>query len=235
MGFTDRGDGQYKYEDGVWGYGANVGVIYAPQPGTRIGLAYTSEIDLDFEDSLDIKGNGPLLQRLNGANVKLDTQVPQTVTLSLFHQLDTQWALLASVNWQDWSEFGDIGVDVDTAAGGAFATNVDANFKDTYQIALGGQYQATPKVLWDFGVAYDSSAVSDSDRVFLIPMGAAWRFAAGVTFALAPDTAVNLSWTTIWLGDMEVDQTKNLSGNRTSGQFDDAWLQALSGSMTWRF
>ncbi|MCY1398451.1 Outer membrane protein P1 [compost metagenome] len=235
LGFTDRADGQYKYKDGTWGYGANVGIIYSPQPGTRVGLAYTSKIDLDFEDNLDIKGNGPLLQRLNGANVELDTQVPQTITLSLYHQLDKQWALLASVNWQDWSQFGDVGVDVDTSAGGAFATNVDAGFKDTYQIALGGQYQATQKVLWNFGVAYDSSAVSDSDRTFLIPMGAAWRFAAGVTFALAPDTDANLSWTTIWLGDMEIDQTKNLSGNRTSGQFDDAWLQALSGSMTWRF
>lgn len=62
FGLTDRSDGQFKYKDNDWGFGANVGVIYAPQPGTRIGLAYTSKVDLNFEDGLDVKGDGPLLQ-----------------------------------------------------------------------------------------------------------------------------------------------------------------------------
>ena len=235
LGFTDRADGQFKYQDSTWGYGANLGVIYAPQPGTRIGLAYTSEVKLDFEDRLAVTGNGPLLQRVNGLKTDLDFKVPQTVTLSLYHQLDQQWAVLASANWQDWSKFGDIGVDVDTSLAGTVATTVDANFKDTWHLSVGGQYQATPEYLWNFGVAYDSSPVDDSDRVFLLPVGEAWRLAAGVTYALAPDTDVNLSWTTIWLGDMPVDQTKTLSGVRTSGQFDDAWIQAFTGNMTWRF
>ncbi len=128
FGFTDRTDGQYKYEDGTWGYGANVGVIYAPQAGTRIGLTYTSKVDLNFEDRLDVKGDGRLLERVNNTNTntKLDTTVPQTVTLSLFQQLDRQWALLASANWQDWPEFGDIGVQVDTTAFGAQSKSVDA-------------------------------------------------------------------------------------------------------------
>ncbi len=92
------------------------------------------------------------------------SKVPQTVTLSLFQQLDRQWALLASVNWQDWSEFGDIGVQVDTSAIGAQSTTVDAGFKDTWHLSLGAQYQATEQWLWNVGVAYDSSAVSDSKR-----------------------------------------------------------------------
>ncbi|WP_166366332.1 OmpP1/FadL family transporter [Pseudomonas akapageensis] len=235
FGFTDRADGQFKYKDSAWGYGANLGVIYAPQPGTRIGLAYTSEIKLDFKDHLAVTGDGPLLQRINGLDTELDIKVPQTVTLSLYHQLDKQWALLASANWQDWSKFGDIGVDVDTAVAGTQSTTVNANFKDTWQLAVGGQFQATPENLWSFGIAYDSSAVDDSDRAFLLPVGESWRLAAGWTYSLAPDTDLNLSWVTVWLGDMPVDQTKSLSGVRTSGQFDNAWIQAFTGNMTWRF
>ncbi len=159
FGFTDRTDGQYKYRDGTWGYGANVGVIYAPQPGTRIGLNYTSQVDLDFEDRLDVKGDGRLLERVNNTNTQLDVKVPQTVTLSLFQQMDPKLALLASVNWQDWSEFGEIGVQVDTTAFGAQSTTVDAHFKDTWHLSLGAQYQATEQWLWNVGVAYDSSAV----------------------------------------------------------------------------
>ena len=235
FGFTDRTDGQYKYKDGAWGYGANVGVIYAPQPGTRIGLAYTSKVDLDFEDRLDVKGDGRLLERINDTNTKLDTTVPQTVTLSLFQQLDRQWALLASANWQDWSEFGEIGVQVDTTAFGAQSKSVDAGFKDTWHLSLGAQYQATEQWLWNVGVAYDSSAVSDSKRSVIVPMGESWRIATGATYALNKDTDINVSWAMVWLGDMPADQTKEISGNRVSGQFDDAWIQALTGNMTWRF
>ena len=235
FGFTDRTDGQYKYEDGTWGYGANVGVIYAPQAGTRIGLTYTSKVDLNFEDRLDVNGDGRLLERVNNTNTKLDTTVPQTVTLSLFQQLDRQWALLASANWQDWSEFGDIGVQVDTTAFGAQSESVDAGFKDTWHLSLGAQYQATEQWLWNVGVAYDSSAVSDSKRSVIVPMGESWRIATGATYALNRDTDVNVSWAMVWLGDMPVDQTKSVSGTQTSGQFDNAWIQALTGNMTWRF
>jgi long-chain fatty acid transport protein len=235
LGFTDRGDGQFKYKDEDWGFGANVGVIYAPQPGTRIGVTYTSKVDLDFEDGLDVKGNGLGLDRLNGLNTQLDMTVPQTVTLSLFQQLDRQWALLASVNWQDWSEFGDVGVQVDTAATGAQSTTIDANYKDTWQLALGAQYQATQKLLWNFGVAYDSSAVSDHNRTVTVPMAESWRIATGASYALNKDTDINVSWAMVWLGDMPVDQTKSLSGDRISGQFDSAWIQAVTGNMTWRF
>lgn len=235
FGLTDRSDGQFKYKDNDWGFGANVGVIYAPQPGTRIGLAYTSKVDLDFEDGLDVKDDGPLLQRLDGLKTQLDMTVPQTATLSLFQQLDPQWALLASVNWQDWSEFGDIAVQVDTTAVGAQSTTVDAHFKDTWQLALGAQYQATEQLLWNVGVAYDSSAVSDGNRTFTVPMGESWRIATGATYALNEVTDINVSWAMVWLGDMPVDQTKSTSGTRTSGQFDNAWIQAVTGNMTWRF
>ncbi|MNY18724.1 Long-chain fatty acid transport protein precursor [compost metagenome] len=212
-----------------------MGVIYAPQPGTRIGLTYTSQVDLDFKDRLDVKGDGRLLERVNNTDTELDMKVPQTVTLSLFQQLDRQWALLASANWQDWSEFGDIAVEVDTTAFGAQSTTVDAGFKDTWHLSLGAQYQATEQWLWNVGVAYDSSAVSDSNRSVVVPMNESWRIATGATYALNENTDVNVSWAMVWLGDMPVDQAKSVSGNRISGQFDNAWIQAINGNMTWRF
>lgn len=235
FGLLDRADGQYKYADNTWGYGANLGVIYAPQSGTRIGLAYTSKVDLDFEDRLDVKGSGPLMDRLDGLNTKLDMSVPQTATLSLYQQLDSQWALLASVNWQDWSDFGEISIEVDTSLAGAQSKTVDAQYKDTYQLALGAQYQATPKLLWNAGVAYDTSAVSDSNRTVTVPMGETWRVGTGATYAVDQSTDLNLSWDLVWMGDLPVEQSKSLSGERLSGQYNNAWIQTLTGNMTWRF
>ena len=41
-------DGRLEIDDDTWGWGGNVGVLYEPMPGTRLGLTYTSAIDLGF-------------------------------------------------------------------------------------------------------------------------------------------------------------------------------------------
>lgn len=235
LGLTERSDGQYKYHDNDWGFGGNVGVIYSPQPGTRIGLAYTSQVKLKFEDGLTVHGSGPVVNQLNGLYTQLDLTVPQTATLSLYQQLDPQWALLATVNWQDWSKFGDIYANVDTSRFGAQSTTVNVHYRDTYQMAVGAQYQATQKLLWNVGLAYDTSAVTDNNRTVGNPMSSQWRLGTGATYALNHDTELNVSWDLVWMGDLDADQTKPLSGDRTSGTFTNAWLQSLTGNMTWRF
>jgi long-chain fatty acid transport protein len=63
----------------------------------------------------------------------------------------------------------------------------------------------------------------------------AWRLGTGATYALDKNTDLNLSWEVVWMGDLSVDQTIPLSGQRTSGQFSNAWIQTLTGNMTWRF
>lgn len=231
----DRQDGQLKYEDTTWGYGANVGVIYQPKPDTRIGLTYTSQIDLDFDDRLKVNSKGPIIALADGTKTKLDMTVPQTVTLSLYQKLDDRWAFLASTNWQDWSAFGEVYADVDFNGTLSKSTTIDANFKDTWHLSVGTQYQATEKALWNLGLSYDSSMVSDSNRPIMLPTQQTWDLGTGVTYALNKDVDLNLSWSIAWLGDVEAAQTKQLSGATTSGSFDDAWIQTIGGSATWRF
>ncbi|HLD66007.1 MAG TPA: OmpP1/FadL family transporter [Pseudomonas sp.] len=242
LDILDRPDGKLSYQDSDWGYGANLGVIYQPQAGTRIGLSYTSEIEIEFEDGLDLEGLDPGVTTLLsnrgilGADTQIKMHMPQTLTLSLYHALDSQWALLASANWQDWSRFGQVGVQLDT--GNPVSASLDANYRDTWHLSLGSQYQASPRLLWNLGLAYDSSPVSDEDRTLSMPMGETWRLGTGITYALDGQTDLNLSYALVWMGDMEIDQQKALPADepkRVSGEFDDAWIQALSASATWRF
>lgn len=232
-----KADGELKYKDEDWGYGGNAGVIFQPQPGTRIGLSYTSKIELDFEDGLDFSNSDPLLYGpLNGVNTKLDVNVPQTATLSLYQQITPRWAMLASTGWQDWSEFGQVYVQLDTDD--QRSSTLDADYDDTWHLSVGSQYQLNDQALWNLGVAYDSSAVSDSNRTWSLPMTDAWRLGTGLTYALDKSTELNFSYALIWMGDMSVSQTKELPASdpaQVSGNFNDAWIQAVSGSMTWRF
>ena len=242
LGLLNEPDGSMTYKSRDWGFGGNLGVIYQPWQGTRIGLNYASEIKLEFEDALSPEGLRPLIANglqaagIIGADTKLKMNVPQTLTLSLYQALNDRWALLASANWQDWSRFGQVGVQIDS--GNPVSATVDANFKDTWHLSLGTQYQASKRLLWNLGVGYDSSPVSDKDRTFTMPLGSTWRLGTGLTYTLDPQTDLNLSYAFVWMGDMKIDQQKQLPLNnpkRTSGEFEDAWIQAVSVNATWRF
>lgn len=239
LGLGNAEDGQLRYKDTDWGTGANVGVLYNLNERTKLGLAWTSKIKLKFEDKPDLKKiTNPLLRlalnRLDADQLNVDMNVPQTVTTSVSYQLDPQWTLLGSLGWQDWSDFGKVGVEVDTGLGST-ARTAQRQYKDTWHASIGAQHQINPKLRWNVGLGYDSSAVDDKDRTVDNPMNEAWRLATGVSYALQDDVDVHMSYTLIYLGDMDVQQTKARSGGSVSGEYKNAALHVLGGGVVWRF
>lgn len=239
LGLADRPDGQLEYQDTDVGTGVNVGVLYRLNPKVMLGLAYTSKIDLHFKDRPRIDDvSNPLLNvalnRLNIDDLKLDMQVPQTVLASASYDLDAQWKLLTSLGWQQWSEFGEIGVEVDTDNAGTSIT-ADRKYKDTWHASLGAQYQASPKVRWSMGVGFDSSMVDDRDRTVDNPAGDTWRFATGVNYQVDAGLDLHLAYTLIWVGDLDEQQTKARSGTTVSGTYKNTALHVIGGGAVWRF
>lgn len=239
LGLGNAEDGQLRYKDTDWGTGANVGVLYNLNERTKLGLAWTSKIKLKFEDKPELKKiTNPLLRlalnRLDADQLNVDMNVPQTVTTSVSYQFDPQWTLLGSLGWQDWSDFGKVGVEVDTDLGSTSRT-AQRQYKDTWHVSIGAQHQINPKLRWNVGLGYDSSAVDDKDRTVDNPMNEAWRLATGVSYALQDDVDVHMSYTLIYLGDMDVQQTKARSGGSVSGEYKNAALHVLGGGVVWRF
>lgn len=239
LGLGNAEDGQLRYKDTDWGTGANVGVLYNLNERTKLGLAWTSKIKLKFEDKPELKKiTNPLLRlalnRLDADQLNVDMNVPQTVTTSVSYQLDPQWTLLGSLGWQDWSDFGKVGVEVDTDLGSTSRT-AQRQYKDTWHASIGAQHQINPKLRWNVGLGYDSSAVDDKDRTVDNPMNEAWRLATGVSYTLQDDVDVHMSYTLIYLGDMDVQQTKARSGGSVSGEYKNAALHVLGGGVVWRF
>lgn len=239
LGLGNADDGQLRYKDTDWGTGANIGLLYNLNDRTRLGVAWTSKVKLEFEDRPELKNiTNPLLRfalnRVDVDQLSIDMNVPQTVTTSISYQLDPQWTLLGSLGWQDWSDFGKLGVEVDTDAAST-ARTADRQYKDTWHVSLGAQNQINPKLRWNVGVAYDSSAVEDKDRTVDNPMNESWRLATGFNYALQENLDVHMSYTLIYLGDMEVQQTKSRSGGSVSGEYKNAALHVVGGGLVWRF
>lgn len=178
------GDGRLEIDDDTWGWGANVGVLYEPTPDTRLGLTYTSEIDLDFRGPAQFSGIGPILtallksRGLLDARVDVGAKVPQQVMGSVYTAIDDSWALLGNLGWQDWSEFGETEIGIDNTQSPISLTN-PLSFDDTWHAAVGAQYHTNDRWKMNFGLAYDSGFQDGNDVSPLFPVNSAWRFGIG--------------------------------------------------------
>lgn len=177
-------DGQLKLDDNEWGWGVNLGLLYEFTPGTRLGLTWNSQIDLDFNAPGQFSNLAPGLSTLLNnrgllnADIEIGIKVPQQVMASVFHQVNSQWGVLGSVGWQQWSQFGQVQLGIDNTTNPT-STTADLDFKDTWHFALGAQYRLSDPWLLNFGVAYDSEFQNGSKVSPLLPMNSAWRFGVG--------------------------------------------------------
>ncbi len=222
-------DGKLEYEDTAWGLGANFGVLYEVSKTTRFGLTYCSEVSLEFKDNLEVTAGVITIS----PKLELEFDKPQTVMASFFHELDEQWAIMGNVGWEDWSQFGKIGVQVNSAT----SVTADRNYKDTWHGAIGAQYQYSDPWLLSFGIAYDSSMMDDKYRTADLPMNEAWRFGLGAQYEWDKDLLIGFGYTFVWLGDMDLNQQKTnivpLPPDTVSGTYEDCLMHFFALNFRW--
>jgi long-chain fatty acid transport protein len=238
-------DGRMKLKADDTDIGWNAGLLIEPASGTRVGLTFISKVDLEYKDKPSFKGAGPVLNaalRLSGldnAQTTFDFTLPDQLMLSGYHQLTPDLALMADLGWQNWSEFGEIGLSLDTTtAGGAVltpSTTADANFQDTWHTALGARYRLDPRWSVSAGVAYDSSPVKNSDRSIVLPLDRQYRYALGVQYDLRKDLTLGAAYEYMDAGSAPVNQTGGALKGDLEGDLKDDVFHIVALSANWKF
>ena len=235
-------DGSLSLEDTTWGVGVNLGLLYEVDRGTRFGITYTSPVKLDFGAQPQWSDLAPGLQALLASRGLLDARtdlgvtVPQGVNASLYHEIDPRWAVLSSVGWQQWSKFGEVEVGIDSNNPVGLSTAL--NFKDTWHVSGGAQYQWSDAWLLNAGIAYDSGFQSDGSISLALPANAVWRF--GIGGQRQESSAFNWGWSLSYTTQGTL--RSNVSGSvpvalggrgDVVGSFDDVRIIFLAVNFSW--
>lgn len=227
-------DGQMKIENHQWGFGGNAGIMIQPREGTRIGVNYLSQVDLNFSAKPGFTGLGPGLSVLlaNPPTLNMGMTVPQSVMVGIYQELNAKWALLADVGWQNWSQFGEVAIGIDSATPKSLTAQLHLN--DTWHGAIGAEYKASEQWKFTGGFAYDTSAVNDANRSVALPVGQAYRYGLGAFYKVSQSVDLGAAYELVWGGDMPVTQTSAYRGT-VSGSFNNAYFMFLSLNLNWRF
>jgi len=196
---------QVEGEDWAWGW--NVGALFALGPDTRIGVTYRSTMRYTVEG--DLTFNTAALAAGAGT-VKADIKLPDTFSVAVSHQLNPKTRLLADWTWTGWDTIQNLNI-VRTSGplAGTNAQSTALNFKNSWRLGGGIEYEVSQPWLLRAGIAYDTSPVQDAFRTPRLPDNDRTWLAIGARYKPTPNWWFDVGYTYIWVHDAPSQLTPN--------------------------
>jgi len=217
--------------DSAWGW--NVGILWQADERTRYGAAYRSKIRYDVRGTVDLSnptalgalpptlapvgaavmtgvgaaicGGAPPDPATGGCSgdISLSIEVPDTANVSIFHQFNNKWDLMADLQYTGWSSIQQLQILRST---GAVLSTTPENFRDTWRFSVGANYRYSDAWTLRGGLAFDQSPVRDAQRTPRLPDNDRTWIAAGAQYKVSPAIAVDFAWAYIFVRDAGMNQ-----------------------------
>lgn len=194
--------------DSAWG--GNVGVLINAGPKTRVGLAYRSRIKYKLSGTVTFTGvpvllsTSPLLQ--NGP-VTLAISMPDSASMSVFHQASDKWDFMADLGWMGWGVLQQL--NIKRSNGTTLGIPTQENWRDTWRIAAGSNYHYNNQWTARIGVAYDQTPVSDAFRTARVPDSARYQLAVGGQYKPGKNSALDFGYSHLFMNNASIADRQN--------------------------
>jgi len=195
-----------QVEGDDWGWGWNVGALFALGPDTRIGLTYRSTIKYTVDANLTVSGV-PVI-----TPVKADIQLPDTFSAAVSHQLNSKIRLLADWTWTGWNSIQQLSIN-SAVTGTPVQAPVNLNFRSSWRVGGGIEYEVSQPILLRAGLAYDTSPVQDQFRTPRLPDNDRLWFAVGARIKPTQQWWFDLGYIYIRVNDAPSQLTPNTLPN----------------------
>jgi long-chain fatty acid transport protein len=238
-------------DDTAWGW--NVGILWQASDQTRFGAAYRSTIKYTAHGTVSFNNptaanlgplppalapagagivNGLNAQLANG-NISVAIKLPDTANVSIFHQFDSKWDVMADLQYTGWSSFHQLQLVRDT---GVVLSTIPENWRNTWRVSVGTNYRYDDKWTFRSGLAYDQSPVNNTDRNAAIPDNDRTWLAFGAQYKFDPNWAFDLAYAYIWVKDPSINQNGGSTAQNglISGSYKNN-VQILGAQVTYTF
>ena len=153
--------------DSAWGY--NFGGLMKLSENTRIGAAYRSTIKYKMTGTVSFTSVPTALAtsaKLQNGAITLPITMPDSFSLSGFHQYSDKWDVMADATWTGWGVLQQLVID---RTNGTNVQTVQENWKNTWRFSTGASYHYNDQWTARTGVAVDQAPVKDAFRTARIP------------------------------------------------------------------
>jgi long-chain fatty acid transport protein len=215
-------DGKVKVDGTDWGFGFNLGVLYAPNAKSRIGVAYRSKIrhkitgDASFDKPAGLPGPLAASRTFSNTGARADVDLPESINVSGYVEIDPRWSLMADVNWMRWSRFEELRVRFDNGA----PDNVTVeNWRNTTRVSIAANYRYNDVWKVRGGIAYDPTPVRDGFRTPRIPDDDRTWLAFGAQYRASRNGIWDFGYAHLFVSDSSIDKAEPPFGGRLIGDY----------------
>jgi long-chain fatty acid transport protein len=235
-------------DDSTWGW--NAGFLWDVTPQTRIGGSYRSSVKYNVNANVSFDNPslpslppqlapvvGGLATNVNGAlangGVRADIKLPDLANLSIFHQLNERWDVMADVQFTRWSVFKQLEFVRTT---GDLLSNTPENFDDAWRYSVGATYHWSDAWTFRGGLAWDESPVNTADRTVRLPDSDRLWIAVGAQYRFNRNLALDAGYVYIPMrnGDINQNAGSTASNGLVRGHYD-ANVNIFSAQLTYTF
>ena len=232
-GLTPQGsDARAKVEGDNWGGGFNFGLLYEPTMHTRVGLSYRSEIKQQLSGNASFTGTLPQFSNFGlfvNTGASADATLPQSASLSLWHDINSSWSVMADATWTGWHSFDELRIQYDSFQPD---TVVDESWNDSWRYAVGVDYRLNSTWTFRAGAAYDESPIPNArHRTARIPGNDRTWATLGVGYRISESLGIDIGYAHLFVDDVKINETSASAGN-LNGEYE-ASVDILSLQLVW--
>ncbi len=228
--------GRVKVKGDDTAMGFNAGVLYEFSPHTRMGVTYHSKVEFELNGDTQLSGAGfgPFVGKYDAS---LDLTTPESVDVSLTHELNDDWTLYAGAMWTRWSRFESIIIENEGMPALLPSTVQriveEQDWHDTWSYAIGAAYKLNRTWTLRSGLAFDQSPTNNVHRSPRIPTGDRTAVSLGLAWNPTDDVTVDLAYSYLWEEDTKVRRE-----SPTRGVYNATYENSAHGfgaALTYRF
>jgi long-chain fatty acid transport protein len=221
-----RADGRVKLDGSDWAFGFNLGVLYAPTPGSRIGVAYRSRMlhtlsggNANYQKPATLPAALAASRSFSDTGISADLDLPDTLNLSGYMDITPKWALMADINWTNWSRFKELRVHFDN---GAPDSVLREDWQNTMRFGIGAHYRYNEAWKLRAGYSYEQSPVKDGSlRTASVPDASRRIAAIGAQYKSSTHSTWDFAYAHIFVGSASINRAEPPLGGTLNGSYDN--------------
>ena len=216
-------DGRVTLDGHDWAYGFNLGALYMPTPAMRFGLAYRSRIhhrlsggSARFDKPAGLPGPLAAAPAFAESSVSAALDLPETLNLSAYLEIDPRWTLLGDLNWTRWSRFNELRVQF---GNGSPDSVVREDWRNTTRVGAGVNYRYNDAWMLRGGLSYERSPVKDPFRTPSVPDASRKILAFGLQYKPTAQSAWDVGYAHVFIDDASINRADLPLGGRLVGSY----------------
>ena len=227
----------------------NLGALFLPRDGTRIGLAYRHGASHELEGDGDFTTDATLREVLDeagdrgspfgtfltdtGATAEVD--LPATFMISVAQDVGARVQLLGDITWTGWSSFEELRVRYDNPV--QPDTLSLQEWEDVFRYSAGISFALNERLVLRGGVALDEEAIPGPERrTPRIPGNDRTWVSFGAGYDFNPNLTLDVGYAHLFLDETPIDNDGAESPGSTTirGEYDSG-VDIFSAQLSWHF